>query len=379
MKKQIAVLGSTGSIGRNTLNVVRSFPQEMEIKALAVKSNIALLEEQIREFHPEIVAVYEEEKARALKKIFPNLKIVSGMEGLYEVASHSSVNYVVSAMTGSIGILPTAQAIKAGKTIGLANKEVLVSAGSYIMQLAKDHKVDIIPIDSEHSAIFQCLQGNSLKSVKRLILTASGGPFLHTPYEELSSITLDKALAHPTWQMGSKVTIDSSTLMNKGFEVIEAHFLFDIPLDKIDVVIHPQSLIHSFVEYIDGSCLAQMSEPTMMIPIQYALTYPERRESLVAPFDFTKTFSLHFLPPDVKKFRCLALAFEALAKGGSAPCYLNAANEELVGRFCQKEIGWHEIGEKLERLLHKHTVQHLSDLELLLEIDDEARKEARVE
>lgn len=379
MKKKIAVLGSTGSIGRSTLNVVRSCPDKMQVAALAACSNITLLQEQIHEFHPEIVAVYDEEKARCLKKIFPNLKIVSRMEGLCEVACFASVTYVVCAMTGSVGIRPTAAAIKAGKTIGLANKEVLVSAGSYIMQLAKEHQVDIIPIDSEHSAIFQCLQGNSLKSVRRLILTASGGPFLNTPDEELNSITLDKALNHPTWQMGSKITIDSSTLMNKGFEVIEAHFLFDMPLDKIEVVIHPQSIIHSFVEYIDGSCLAQMSEPTMMIPIQYALTYPERQPSLMKPFDFTKAFSLQFFPPDVRKFRCLALAFEALTRGGSAPCYLNAANEELVKRFCQKEIGWHEIGEKLEKLLLNHKVEHVSDVELLLEIDEEARKEARGE
>jgi 1-deoxy-D-xylulose-5-phosphate reductoisomerase len=272
------------------------------------------------------------------------------MEGLLEVASHPSVNYVVSAMTGAIGILPTAQAIKEGKTIGLANKEVLVSAGAYIMQLAKENNVSIIPIDSEHSAIFQCLQGNSFKDVRRLILTASGGPFLHTPQEDLASITVEKALAHPTWQMGPKVTVDSSTLMNKGFEVIEAHFLFDIPIDKIEVVIHPQSIIHSFVEYIDGSILAQMSEPNMMMPIQYALTYPERRESPLEPFAFAKHGSLQFFPPDIQKFQCLDLAFKALAQGGSAPCYLNAANEVLVGRFCRKEIGWHEIGIKLESL-----------------------------
>ena len=379
MHKKIAILGSTGSIGQNTLNVARSLSREITVSALAAKSNIALLESQIREFHPEIVAVYEDDKAAQLKKIFPHLKIVSGMEGLLEVVSHPSVNYVVSAMTGSIGILPTAQAIREGKTIGLANKEVLVSAGSIIMELAKKHNVSIIPIDSEHSAIFQCLQGNSLKDVRRLILTASGGPFLHTPPEEMGTITLEKALAHPTWQMGSKVTIDSSTLMNKGFEVIEAHFLFGIPLDKIDVVIHPQSIIHSFVEYTDGSLLAQMSEPTMMIPIQYALTYPERRESSIVPFDFKKNSSLQFFSPDRKKFRCLDLAFKALSQGGSAPCYLNAANEVLVARFCQKEIGWKEIGEKLEALLLRHSPQYPADLESLLKIDALARREAQIE
>ncbi len=378
MNKKIAILGSTGSIGKNTLNIARALHPEIQVKALAAKSNIEALEPQIREFHPEIVAVYEEEKALELKKIFPHLKIVSGMNGLLEVATHPDVNYVVSAMTGSIGILPTAEAIREGKTIGLANKEVLVSAGAYIMQLAKEKGVSILPIDSEHSAIFQCLQGNSLKDVRRLILTASGGPFLHTSLEEMRAITLEKALAHPTWNMGPKVTIDSSTLMNKGFEVIEAHFLFGIPLDKIEVVIHPQSIIHSFVEYVDGSILAQMSEPNMMMPIQYALTYPERRQSPIKPFEFAKHSSLEFFTPDRSKFRCLDLAFKALEQGGSAPCYLNAANEVLVERFCQKEIGWHEIGSKLESLLLRHSVQP-SDLDSLLKVDAAAREEAQME
>ena len=377
MNKKIAILGSTGSIGTNTLNIARALNQEIKVKALAARSNISLLEPQIREFKPEIVAVYEEEKALELKKTFPHLKIVSGMEGLLEVATHSEVDFVVSAMTGAVGILPTAEAIKAGKTIGLANKEVLVAAGAYIMSLAQEKGVSILPIDSEHSAIFQCLQGNSLKDVRRLILTASGGPFLHTSQEDLKKVTLEKALAHPTWSMGSKVTIDSSTLMNKGFEVIEAHFLFGISLDKIEVVIHPQSIIHSFVEYSDGSILAQMSEPTMMIPIQYALTYPERRGSLLEPFVFTKHSRLEFFPPDRERFRCLDLAFKALSKGGSAPCYLNAANEVLVSRFCKKEIRWHEIGEKLEALLMKHEVLHSLDLDGLLKVDALARKEAQ--
>lgn len=373
MDKKVAILGSTGSIGKNALNVARHLG--IPVKALAVKSNIELLEAQIKEFSPEMVAVYDKEQAHILQKKV-SIKVLGGMEGICEVAANSSANFVISAMTGASGIEPTAAAITQGKNIGLANKEILVAAGEYITQLAKTHKISLIPIDSEHSAIFQCLQGSTLQEVRRLILTASGGPFLHASESDLASITLDQALSHPTWTMGPKVSIDSSTLMNKGFELIEAFFLFGIPLNQIEVVIHPQSVIHSFVEFIDGSILAQASEPSMIIPIQYALTYPERKPGLLPAFDFYKYSALQFFAPDLQKFRCLKLAYHSLAQGGSSPCYLNAANEVLVERFLSREISWIEISTKLEQLLYRHSFKPASDLETILLVDKEARLEA---
>jgi len=374
MDKNISLLGSTGSIGKNALLVARHLG--LSVKALAAKSNIDLLEQQIDEFSPEIVAVYDKDKALALQKRAPQTKVVGGMDGLLEVAAYPGANFVLSAMTGAAGILPTATAISHGKRIGLANKEVLVAAGDYITKLALEKGSTLIPIDSEHSAIFQCLQGCSKKDIRRLILTASGGPFLRSSEEELNTITVDHALAHPTWNMGPKVTIDSSTLMNKGFELIEAYFLFGVPLEQIEVVIHPQSVIHSWVEFIDGSMLAQASEPNMIFPIQYALTYPERKPGLLPPFDFRKYPSLQFFAPDMEKFRCLKLAFEVLRQGGSAPCYLNAANEVLVHRFINREIHWKDISTKLEHLLARHSVRPALDLETILQVDQEAREEA---
>jgi 1-deoxy-D-xylulose-5-phosphate reductoisomerase len=373
MDKKLAILGSTGSIGKNALKVARHLG--IPVKALAAKSNIELLEAQIREFNPEIVAVFDKAQAQALQKRVAT-KVVGGMEGICEAAALSTANFVISAMTGASGILPTATAISHGKTIGLANKEVLVAAGAYITELAKKHQVRLIPIDSEHSAIFQCLQGSLPGEVRRLVLTASGGPFLHIPEKELASITVDQALSHPTWTMGPKVTIDSSTLMNKGFELIEAFFLFGIPLDQIEVVIHPQSVIHSFVEFVDGSILAQASEPNMIFPIQYALTYPERKPGLLPPFDFYKYSALQFFAPDLQKFRCLSLAYQSLTQGGSSPCYLNAANEILVERFLSRQISWKEIASKLEHLLLRHSFKPASDLETILLVDKEAREEA---
>lgn len=376
MPRSIAILGSTGSIGKNGLRIARHL--NLKVKALAAKSNIDLLESQIREFSPAIVAVYDKEKALALKKRVAKVKVVGGMEGLLEAASYPKTDFVLSAMTGACGILPTAAAISQGKTVGLANKEVLIAAGNYIIKLSKEKKTNLIPIDSEHSAIFQCLQGHLTKDVRRLILTASGGPFLHASEKELNEITVERALAHPTWDMGSKVTIDSSTLMNKGFELIEAHFLFGVPVEQIEIVVHPQSVIHSFVEMIDGSMLAQASEPNMIIPIQYALTYPKRKTGFLPPFDFTKHTTLQFFAPDMKKFRCLSLAFEALRQGGSSPCYLNGANEVLVHRFLNREISWKDISTKLEHLLSRHRAQPTPDLETIFQVDQEARKEALI-
>lgn len=369
--KRIAILGCTGSIGCNTLEVAKHLGYRVE--GLAAHSNISLLEEQALVFHPKCIAVFDEGKAKELKSRLPEFKIVSGMEGLIEVATLPEVDFLVSAIVGAMGILPTLEGIEAGKTIGLANKEVLIAAGELIMGAAKKQNVDIIPIDSEHSAIFQCLQGECPRGVRKLILTASGGPFLAASEEELKGITPNSALKHPTWSMGEKITIDSSTLMNKGLEVIEAKFLFDVPLEKIDVIIHPQSIIHSLVEFVDGSLLSQMGEHDMKIPIQYAMTYPKREKGIVPCFDFTKYSKLEFFAPEWKKFPCLGLAFEAAKEGGTLPCFMNAANEVLVYRFLEGEIDWVEIGKKLEILMGAHKAQPQEDLSVLFEVDEMAR------
>ena len=374
--KKIAILGSTGSIGESTLKVVRHLKDQITVTALAAKSNIDLLEKQAKEFHPKLIAVFDQEAARSLKKRLPHIEVVSGIEGLNAVASHNEANFVVSAISGTLGLLPTIAAIEACKTVGLANKEALVSGGALIMALAKKNNVTILPIDSEHSAIFQCLQGQSKESVRRLILTASGGPFHNYTEDQLKSITVEKALKHPTWTMGSKVTIDSSTLMNKGLEVIEAHWLFNMSVDNISVVIHPQSIIHSLVEFVDNSLLAQMGESTMTLPIQYALTYPNRVKGVLPCFDFTKHPTLQFFLPDTKKFKCLDLSFHALRIGGTLPCYMNAANEILVHRFLNKEISWHEIAIKLEYLMERHEVLVIKALGDILYVDEKARAAA---
>ena len=369
--KKISILGSTGSIGKNTLEVARHLGYE--VVGLAAHSNIFELKEQIKEFRPKCVAVFDPKKAQELQNEIADLKVVSGMEGLLEVATVKEADFLVSAIVGAMGILPTLEGIRAGKTIGLANKEVLIAAGELIMSEAKTHEAQIIPIDSEHSAIFQCLQGEEIKNVRKIILTASGGPFREKTTHELQTITPKMALNHPTWSMGRKITIDSSTLMNKGLEVIEAKILFDVPLEKIDVVVHPQSLIHSFVEMIDGSLLAQMAEHDMKIPIQYALTYPKRENGIASCFDFTKYSKLEFFMPEWDKFPCLGLAFEAAKMGGSLPCFMNAANEVLVHRFLEGEIGWVEIGKKLETLMGAHPIQPQEDIDTLFEVDKEAR------
>lgn len=376
-KKRISILGSTGSIGRQTLDVVRSLKSQLAVTVLAAGSNIDLVEAQAREFSPKLIAIFDESKALELKKRLPHVPIISGMQGLIEAASHPDVDVVMSAITGAIGIRPTVAAINAGKTIALANKEVLVAAGEYVMNLAREKNVSILPVDSEHSALFQCLQASENREISRLILTASGGPFYRLPKSEMESITVEKALKHPTWSMGAKITIDSSTLMNKGLEVIEAHHLFQMPANKIDVVVHPQSIIHSMVEFIDGSMLAQLSQPTMLVPIQYALTYPARQPGIIPPFDFTKHPMLEFIVPEERKFVCLELAFEALRQGGSMPCYLNAANEVLVQRFLDKQISWLDISRRLEKLCLSHRVQKQMDLDAVFAIDAQAREEAK--
>ena len=377
MGKRVSILGSTGSIGASTLQVVRHLPHEFQVVALAARSNIDLLESQAREFHPELIAVYDPNKALELQKRLPGVTVMAGSEGLKAAAELLSADFVMLAMSGSSGLEPALAAIEAGKTIGLANKEILVSAGELICRRALEKGVQILPVDSEHSAIFQCLRGERRSEVRRLILTASGGPFRKKSLEELGRVTIQEALAHPSWSMGPKVTIDSSTLFNKGLEMIEARWLFDIPPEQIDVIVHPQSVIHSLVEFIDGSMIAQMSAPDMILPIQYAMTYPERKQGKLSPFDFTKYSNLTFEPPDRKKFICLRLATEALMEGRSYPCFMNGAGEVLVERFLSGQISWVEIGLKLEKLMTSHRPVNMLTLEAILSVDLSARELAR--
>lgn len=375
--KKIIVLGSTGSIGKNTLKVAAHLGKEVvQVVGLAAKTNIDLLEEQAKEHGVPTVAVYDEKQAALLQKRMPHLNVLSGMEGIIALAKEVEADMIVSAMTGTCGLAPTIHGIIAGKDIALANKEALVSGGALIMSLVKKHQVRMIPVDSEHCAIFQCLNGEDKKNIGRIVLTASGGPFREFSQEKLADITVDRALKHPTWSMGPKITIDSSTLMNKGLEVIEAHWLFDTPLDKIHVVIHPQSILHSMVEFVDGSMMAQMSQPSMIIPIQYALTYPDRVQGLIPPFDFMKNSKLEFFEPDFERFRCLRLAYDAVEVGGSMPCYMNAANEVLVERFIDKQISWLDISHKLDALMDKHQRCAAMTLDEILAVDTVAREEA---
>jgi 1-deoxy-D-xylulose-5-phosphate reductoisomerase len=375
--KNLAILGSTGSVGQNTLEVVEENIEDFKIISLVSKSNIDLLEKQIKKFNPKVVAVFEEDKAKELQKRFSNRKILFGIEGLKEAACHEDVDLVVAAMSGNIGIIPIYFAIKEKKDIGLANKEILVSAGEIIIKLVKENGVSLLPIDSEHSAIFQCLKNENNKLIRRLILTASGGPFREFSLERLKKVKIEDALKHPTYKMGKKISVDSSTLMNKALEIIEAHYLFDIDPSKIDVVVHPESIIHSMVEFVDGSILSQMSEPNMKIPIQHALFYPQRKSSNIPSFDFIKNKCLTFYPPDIKKFPSLSFGYEALKIKKSMPCFMNSANEMLVERFFKKEISWFEILQKLEKLISSHKPQDMLDLSDIFEIDNLAKKQAQ--
>lgn len=353
--KKIAILGSTGSIGTQTLEVVRE-NKDIEVLGLAAGNNIKLLERQIREFHPKMAAVWSEERAKELRENVKdlNIKIVSGMEGLIELSVMEESEILVTAIVGMIGIRPTIEAIKAGKDIALANKETLVTAGHIIMPLAKEYQVAILPVDSEHSAIFQSLQGGQEKALHKILLTASGGPFRQKTREELLNIQVEDALKHPNWEMGRKITIDSSTLVNKGLEVIEAKWLFDVSLDQIEVVVHPQSIIHSMVEYVDGAIIAQLGTPDMKLPIQYALYYPERRFLLGDRLDFAALSKLTFEKPDMETFYGLRLAFEAGKEGGSLPTVFNAANELAVSKFLERKIKYLEIPEIIEHCMQAH-------------------------
>ncbi len=357
--KKIAILGSTGSIGTQTLDVIREH-QDIEVLGLAARSNIKLLEEQIREFSPRTVAVWDEEKAKdlALRVADLPVKVTAGMEGLLEVASMPDTEMVVMAVVGMIGIRPTMAAIEAGKDIALANKETLVTAGHLIMPLAEEHGASILPVDSEHSAIFQCLQGNDYDRIHRIYLTASGGPFRGKNQEQLLDVRPEDALKHPNWNMGPKVTIDSATLVNKGLEVMEAKWLFRVPVDQIQVVIQPQSIIHSMVEYVDGSVMAQLAVPDMKLPIQYALYYPRRQECPGERLDFKTLKELTFEEPDFRTFYALFLAYVAGATGGTLPTVFNAANELAVKMFLDHEINFLEITQIIEDCMSVHrTIQ----------------------
>jgi len=364
--KKIAILGSTGSIGTQTLDVIRAHSDELEVVALAAGSNKERLKEQIREFHPELVSLSDEKKAQELKEELAGeaVEVVCGMDGLIEVAGIDSADVVVTAVVGMMGILPTMEAIRKGKDIALANKETLVTAG--IIPMAREYGVSILPVDSEHSAIFQCLQGEPKKALDKILLTASGGPFRGKNAEFLETVTLEDALNHPNWSMGPKITIDSSTMVNKGLEVMEAKWLFGVDYSQIEVVIQPQSIIHSMVQYIDGAVIAQLGTPDMRVPIEYALFYPERRSLPGNRLDFSKLSQITFEKPDYKVFRGLSLAIEAGKTGGTMPTVFNAANERAVAKFLKGEIKYTDIVRSIEKCMDAHKVSAHPDLEEIL-------------
>lgn len=377
--KKIAVLGSTGSIGQNTLEVVRRFPDKLRVEVLAAGQNLSLLKQQVEEFQPKAVAVKAEEDARKLRQAVKKtgLKVYAGEKGLEEVVCFPEIDLVVSAITGVAGLKPTIKALEQGIDVALANKESMVVAGPFLKKVAAKKRARIIPVDSEHSGIFQCLNGRPLKSVRKVYLTASGGPFLRVPMEELAQKSQAEALAHPRWKMGKKVSIDSATLMNKGLELIEARFLFDLRPEQLDVLIHPQSIVHAVVEFRDGSCLAQLSQTDMKIPIQYALSYPERWETPGNFLDLSEVKNLEFLRVEEARFPLLALARRALEIGLSLPVVLNAANEVAVEAFLEDNIYFGQIYEVVEYCLLRHSPREINTLDEVLDIDRETRKIAR--
>lgn len=377
MEKNISILGSTGSIGTQALDVVRNL-KVVKVLGLSGNKNIKLLEKQAFEFQPQVISVMDEKNALELKKRLKgtNIKVVYGLEGLIEVATLPAIDTVLTSVVGTIGLIPTLKAIQEGKNIALANKETLVSAGELVMKKAEEKNVNIFPVDSEHSAIFQSLQGNYHNKMNRILLTASGGPFLGKTKEQLKNITVEDALHHPNWVMGKKITIDSATLMNKGLEVIEAKWLFDIPIEKIEVLIHPQSIVHSAVEYEDGAVIAQLGETDMKIPIQYALTYPKRIKNNYPKLDFFTRNKLTFEKPDTTVFSCLKLAYEAIKIGGTMPAVLNAANEIAVEKFIQKEISFLDIPLLIEKTINAYTVKYNYCLEDILQADKWAKEYA---
>jgi len=368
--KKVLILGSTGSIGVNALNVIRKFPDRFSIAGLTANSNISVLSEQIKEFNPQFVVIKDKSKAKELSEIVnQNVEIISSENALVEAAQKYDYDILIGAIVGFAGLTPTIEAIKRGKRIALANKETLVVAGEIVTRLVAENGAEIIPVDSEHSAIYQCLVGENLNEVEKLILTASGGPFLNKEKSFFDNATVNEALNHPNWKMGSKITIDSATLMNKGLEVIEAHWLFGLPVEKIDVVIHPQSIIHSMVQFVDGSIKAQMGLPDMKLPIQYALTFPERLSNNFERTNLPLINNLTFFEPDFDKFECLKLAYMALQTGGTAPCILNAANEVAVDKFLKGFIRFSEIPKLINKALDKIENHSNPDIETIIECD----------
>ena len=376
--RTISILGSTGSVGRSTLAVVDAFADRLRVVGLAAGSNVELLAEQIEKYRPELVSVRSEDDAARLRRRF-NIEVVPGLEGACAVAAMPSANAVVAAIVGAAGIAPVYAALRAGKRVGIANKEVLVAAGDVMTRAAREHGGEILPIDSEHNAVHQALRAGLHEEVQRIILTASGGPFLKRDLSTFADISVQAALAHPTWKMGNKISIDSATMMNKGLEVIEAHHLFDMPCDRIDILIHPQSIVHSMVEYVDGSIMAQLSTTDMKFPIQYALLYPERVTAPFARLDLTKIRTLEFQQVDPQRFPAVKLAYDACRAGGSMPAVLNAANEVAVERFLAGELSFTSIVDIVSRVVEKHAaeVRAITSVEEALQWDGWARNEAR--
>ncbi|MFZ7133605.1 MAG: 1-deoxy-D-xylulose-5-phosphate reductoisomerase [Eubacteriales bacterium] len=376
--KYISILGSTGSVGTQSLEVVKENPDKVKVVGLTANENISLLERQIEIFKPKAVAVMHPKKANELyQKLKGKVEVFTGIEGLITISTLYDADMILTAVPGMIGLVPTIHAIEKGKDIALANKETLVSGGHIVMQKSQEKNINIYPVDSEHSAIFQCLMGNLQKDIYRVILTASGGPFRGYSLEALKGVTVEAALKHPNWSMGTKVTIDSATLMNKGLEVIEAKWLFHLAPEQIDVVVHPQSIIHSLVEYKDHSTVAQMGYPDMKIPIQMAMFYPNRVSNGLKSLDLASIGALTFEKPDIKNFRCLSLAYEAMKIGGSMPTVLNAANEIVVEKFLNKEIHFIQIPSVIEKVMDKHEVVYDLDLDKLLQVDQWARTTAK--
>lgn len=377
MLQQVAILGSTGSIGTQSLKVIEQFPDRFSVRALATGSNISLLEEQVRKFNPEVVSVFQEEQAAVLQKRLSDMPVtvMAGAEGLAALSAWPGIHVVIVAVVGFSGVMPTLGAIRAGKKVALANKETLVVAGDIVMEEARRFNTVILPIDSEHSAIFQCLQAGNAQELKQIILTASGGPFLGRKKEELAAVTPEETLRHPNWVMGPRISIDSATLMNKGFEVIEACHLFDLEIPQVQVVIHPESIVHSMVEYQDGSVVAQLGLPDMHLPIQYALSYPRRWPNEYPRFDWSRKHTLHFIPVAKGDFPCLDLAYQALQVGGTMPAVLNGADEIAVRSFLENRITFLSIPALLAEVMNKHAVIERPSLEDIVEADQWARRE----
>ncbi|ANB61777.1 1-deoxy-D-xylulose 5-phosphate reductoisomerase [Anoxybacillus amylolyticus] len=377
--KYISLLGASGSIGKQTLDVIDAHREKFRLIALSVGKNVEAAKQAIDQFQPELVAVADWESFSALREEYNgHVKIVAGEEGVIEVATHPKADIVVNAVVGSIGLLPTLKAIEAGKAIALANKETLVTAGHIVTEAAMKHNVALLPVDSEHSAIFQCLQGEQPKTIEKIILTASGGSFRDRTREQLRHVTVEEALRHPNWSMGAKITIDSATMMNKGLEVIEAHWLFQLPYEQIDVLLHRESIVHSLVQFHDSSIIAQLGTPDMRVPIQYALTYPDRLELKgVKKLHLAEVGKLHFDAVDFDRYRCLQFAYEAGKKGGSLPTVLNAANEEAVGAFLSGRISFLMIEELIERALARHTIIQQPTLDDIRAVDEETRRYIR--